>query len=500
MAKYEPKTEPYEHQRQALRAAWGRVGYGYLMEMGTGKSKVIVDEISALWLGGRIDTAVIFAPKGVYGNWARKEIPQHMPDAVREQAHVHLWRGGGSATERRELERLRTMGKLVILIVNIEAVSQSPRAMETVAAIIRSRTRVYMAVDEASTIKNPRAQRTKNLIALGRIPTVLYRRIATGSPVPRGPLDLWSQFEFLMPACLGFKSYFPFRGTYAVTKKKQFAGKVETDARTGEITRKMMDVEVVVAYRNIDELTQRVAQHAYVARKEDCLTLPPKVYTTRDVELTPEQERAYTELRDWAVTELDNGAFASVQAIITQLLRLHQISCGHLTDEQGVVHDLPTRRPDILQEVVEEAGDKVIVWCQYRHDVVRAATRLREMGRKVVEYHGGTSTDDRTAAIEAFQNGDADDFVGTPHAGGYGITLTAARTVVYYSNGYDLEKRAQSEDRAHRIGQTRSVTYVDLIARGTVDEKIIEALLKKQSIADAIMRGAVDVRMLLSGG
>lgn len=498
MGKYEPKTEPYPHQREAVNAAWGRTGYGFLMEMGTGKSKVIVDELSALWERGRIDTAVIFAPKGVYGNWPRKEIPQHMPDRVREHSHVHLWRGGGSATERRQLESLRRSQKLVILAVNIEAVSQSQRAMTEVRTFIEARRAVYIAVDEASTIKNPRAQRTKNLIDLGRIRTVAYRRIATGSPVPRGPLDLFSQFEFLLPQCLGFSSFYPFRARYAVTKKKQFAGKLETDERTGEIRRKSQDVEVVVAYQRIDELTQRVAQHAIVKRKEDCLSLPPKIFTTRDVELTPEQQRAYDELRDWAVTELDSGAFASVQAVITQLLRLHQISCGHVTDEQGVLHTLPSNRPRILQEIAEEAGDKIITWCQYRPDIERAAAALRDMGRRVVEYHGGTSTDDRSRAILEFQEGDADDFVGTPHAGGYGITLTRARTCVYYSNGYDLEKRMQSEDRAHRIGQEFPVTYVDMIARGTVDEKIIEALLKKQSIADMIMRGVVDFRSILT--
>lgn len=348
-------------------------------------------------------------------------------------------------------------------------------------------------MDEASTIKNPQAQRTKFILKLGRIQGniaaagalggAIYRRIATGSPVPRGPLDLWSQFEFLQPSCLGHRSFYTFRANYAVTQRKEFGGRM---------------VEVVVAYRNVDELSRRVAEHAYVVRKEDCLTLPPKVYETRDVELSPEQQRLYNEVREWATGEVEAGKFVTATVVITQLLRLHQIVCGHVTDEEGNVHILPTRRLDVLEEVVEEAGSKVIVWCQYRQDVTRVVEKLRGMGRKVVEYHGGTSPEDRAAAIVAFQEEDADDFVGTPHAGGYGITLTAARTVVYYSNGYDLEKRAQSEDRAHRIGQNFSVLYVDLVARGTVDEKIIAALLAKKNLADIIMQGPQAIRELFA--
>lgn len=502
--RYEPKTQPYGHQTTALRQAWGRRGFGFLMEMGTGKSKVIVDEIGAAHEAGLVDIAVIFAPKGVYSNWVRKEIPTHMPDRLRDAAIVHLWQGGGTAREKEALRRLMTpRAGLRILVVNTEAISASTRALETVMDFVRSGERCYAAVDEASTIKNPTARRTKNLLKIARMPQVTMRRIATGSPVPRGPLDLFSQFEFLEPACLGYRSFFGFRGTYAVVQKKEFGGR---------------SVDVVVAYRNIEELGQRIARHAYVVKKEDCLDLPEKVYTTRDVELTDEQQRMYTEVRDWATTEIDAGRFVTATAVITQLLRLHQIVCGHVTDELGEVHDVPTRRIDVLEEVVAETSGKIIIWCQYRRDVARVVAAMRAAGRRVVEYHGGTTPEDRTLAIWKMQGegqptdplwrwgadgrvpeeDQADTFVGTPSAGGYGITLTEASTVIYYSNGYDLEKRAQSEDRAHRIGQRRSVTYIDLVARGTVDEKIIAALEKKQSIADMIMRSPEDLRRLFT--
>lgn len=502
--RYEHKTQPYGHQVEALRRAWKRPGYGFLMEMGTGKSKVLVDEATALWEAGEIDTALVIAPKGVYGNWSRKEIPAHMPDRAREHAHVHLWSGGHTARERSELDRLcRPRHGLRVLVINTEGLVTSARAADTVKRFLDSG-RCYAAVDEASTIKNPQAQRTKFLITkVGRHPNVLFRRIATGSPVPRGPLDLWAQFEFLAPACLGYRSYYPFRNTYGIVQRKEFGGRM---------------VELVVGYRNVEELGQRIAQHSFIQRKEDCLDLPLKVYTTRDVELTDEQQRLYNEVRDWATGEISAGRFVTATAVITQLLRLHQIVCGHVIDENGVGYDVPTRRLDALMEIVGEASDKTIVWCNYRTDVQKVVDRLRKEGRRVVEYHGGTDEVDRAMAVWRFQgNGNpddplwpwgpdgivpteeqADDFVGTPHAGGYGITLTAAGTVIYYSNTYDLEKRSQSEDRAHRIGQTRSVTYVDLVARGTVDEKILAALEKKQQLADIIMAGPDAIRELFT--
>lgn len=494
---YQFKTDPFEHQRLAIRSAWKRPGYAYLMEMGTGKSKVIVDEVCALREAGLVDRVIIFAPKGTYGNWVRKEIPAHMPDRHLSTSRVHLWSGGSSAREKLALAALERDDKMPILVVNTEAMSQSPRAVAAVEKFLM-RGRIYAAVDEASTIKNPNAARTKTLIRLARSPCIHFRRVATGSPVPRGPLDLWAQFEFLSPGMLGFRSYRAFMSNYAVVERKEFSGAATVNEQTGEIESRKHQVDVVVAYKNIDDLSRRVAQHAYVARKEDCLTLPPKLYAERDVELTPEQARMYQEMRDIAVTEITEGRWASVQVVIAQLMKLHQIVCGHITDEEGRLVELPTRKIDALQEILQEADDKAIVWCHYRNDVERVAAELRRTGHRVVEYHGGTSAEDRSRAIEEFQEGDAGVFLGTPHAGGYGITLTAARSVVYYSCGYDLEKRSQSEDRAHRIGQTRSVTYTDLVARGTVEERILDALRKKKHLSDIIMAGPQSARDLFS--
>ena len=204
----------------------------------------------------------------------------------------------------------------------------------------------------------------------------------------------------------------------------------------------------------------------------------------------------------------------SATAVITQILRLHQIVCGHVTDEDGKIHDIPSNRITELMEVLQESSGKVIIWARYRRDIekiIEAIATAKDSeknliygSRAAVQYHGGLSDADRTEALYRFHGQkfvnnvrvdcpvkeQAKFFVGNAQTGGFGLTLTAATTVVYFSNDYDLEKRLQSEDRAHRSGQKFSVTYVDLVAKGTVDDKIIQALRGKIDISTAIMGDA----------
>jgi SNF2 family DNA or RNA helicase len=489
---YEPKTSFFNHQRMALRAGWNKPGYGFLMEMGTGKSKVCIDNGAILYEYNSIECMLILAPKGVYNNWYVKEIPFHMPERILSSARMHLWTGGHSSKEKESLKSIMRPSKgLRILIMNTEAISASNNAYIVAEQFVTSG-KCLLIVDEASTMKNPQAIRTKKVIKLAR--HCHYRRIATGSPVTRSPLDLWSQFEILYPNCLGYKSYYAFRSRFAVMEQKSFGPK---------------KVDIVVGFRDVNHLSSLIAEHAFVVRKEDCLDLPPKMYEKRYVQLTDEQTRLYTELKSFAATEIEAGEFVSTHQVITMLLRLHQIVCGHVTSESGELHTIPTNRLDVLEEIVSEVSGKSIIWCQYRKDVDLVCERISKMGLRPVRYDGGTKTEERQQAIYRFQgelNGarcpeeaQADVFVGTPHAGGYGITLTAASTVIYYSCGYDLEKRLQSEDRAHRIGQEKSVLYVDLVAKGTVEEKIIQALQKKENLANLIMDGPARVRDLLLG-
>jgi SNF2 family DNA or RNA helicase len=248
-------------------------------------------------------------------------------------------------------------------------------------------------------------------------------------------------------------------------------------------------IQVVHKFQNLGELSETLQNFSYRVLKEDCLDLPPKVFTKRHIVLTGEQRKIYDQMKK-AATAVLNGKVTTTMTVLTQLMRLHQITCGHFTADDGSVQLIENNRIKELMSVLEETEGKAIIWANYQRDVTQIIQAIvKEYGPgSVVDYYGLTPQEERQENIKRFQNGDECRFiVGTTQTGGYGITLTKANTVIYYSNGYDLEKRLQSEDRAHRIGQTKSVTYVDLIAEDTVDEKIVKALRDKINIASEVL-------------
>jgi len=470
---YKFKTKPYEHQLKALEKSWASDTYALFMEMGTGKSKVLVDNIAILYDRGAIKGALIVAPKGVYKNWDAIEFPTHLPDHI--ECTKVLWEPTATKKKQAELDTLfDDKGDLKILIMNVEAFSTS-KGLDFARSFLNIFVgRALIGIDESTTIKNPTAKRTKNILKIGDL--AKYRRILTGSPVTKSPLDLFSQCEFLDPYHLGHASYYSFRARYANMVKRNFGGR---------------QVQLVVSYRRLDELADILDKFSYRVLKEDCLDLPEKVFTKRLIELTPEQDKAYKQMKQMALAMLDNGEVMTTVNVMTQLMRLHQITCGHFKADDGTTTALKNNRMDALLQLLEETDGKVIIWANYREDIKNIVAALKKAygDASTVEYHGGVDSTLRQEHIAQFQqkNGPTRYFVGNAQTGGYGITLTAANTVIYYSNSYDLEKRLQSEDRAHRIGQTGSVTYVDLIAENTVDDKIVKSLRNKINIANEIM-------------
>jgi SNF2 family DNA or RNA helicase len=245
----------------------------------------------------------------------------------------------------------------------------------------------------------------------------------------------------------------------------------------------------VHAFQNLAELSDKLQGFSYRVLKEDCLDLPPKIFTKRHIVLTGEQRKVYDQMKKTALATL-NGKVTSTVTVLTQLMRMHQITCGHFTADDGSTQLVESNRVKELMNVLEETEGKAIIWANYQRDItniIESIVKVYGPG-SVVDYYGLTPQEERQENIKKFQNDENCRFiVGTPQTGGYGITLTQANTVIYYSNGYDLEKRLQSEDRAHRIGQTKSVTYVDLICEDTVDEKITKALRKKINIASEVL-------------
>ena len=466
---YKFKTKPYAHQLTALEKSWNKETYAYFMEMGTGKTKVLIDNMSMLYDKGKIDGALIVAPKGVIKTWYEQELPTHLPNHI-ENVTV-LWQANITKGQQEKLESLfETETALHILVMNVEAFS-TDKGVKFASKFLNSH-KVLMAIDESTTIKTPTAKRTKNIIRLGTF--AKYKRIMTGSPVTKNPLDLYTQCEFLDPYLLDHASYYSFRNRYAVMKSMHVRGRT---------------IQVVHAFQNLAELSNKLQGFSYRVLKEDCLDLPPKNFIKRDIVLTSEQRKIYEQMKKTALATL-NGKVTSTVTVLTQLMRLHQITCGHFKADDGSTQLISNNRITELMNVLEETEGKAIIWANYQRDITNIIESIiKEYGPgSVVDYYGLTLQEDRQDNIRKFQSDPKCRFiVGTPSTGGYGITLTTANTVIYYSNGYDLEKRLQSEDRAHRIGQTKSVTYVDLICEDTVDEKITKALRKKINIASEVL-------------
>jgi len=453
----------------ALEKSWNKENFAYFMEMGTGKTKVLIDNLAMLYDKGKVDGALIVAPKGVIKTWYEQELPTHLPDHV-ENVTV-LWQPNITKTQQEKLESLFEIETaLHILIMNVEAFS-TDKGVKFAAKFLNSH-KTLMAVDESTTIKTPTAKRTKNIIDLGK--SAKYKRIMTGSPITKNPLDLYTQCEFLDPWLLDFTSYYAFRNRYAEMKTMHLRGR---------------SIQVVSEFKNLGELSETVKTFSERVLKEDCLDLPPKIFMKRHVALTADQKRIYNQMKEQALAIL-NGKMTTTMTVLTQLMRLHQITCGHFTADDGSTQAVDSNRLNELMSILDETEGKAIIWANYQLSVGEIIQRIiKEYGEdSYVHYYGLTSQEDRQDNIRKFQNDPNCRFIiGTPQTGGYGITLTQAHTVIYYSNSYDLEKRLQSEDRAHRIGQKKTVTYIDLIAEDTVDEKIVKALRDKINIASEVL-------------
>ena len=468
---YKFKTKPYGHQLDALEASWNKEVFAYFMEMGTGKSKVLLDNAAILYDKGEINALLLIAPKGVYKNWYDSEIPTHLPDHV--DTNIVLWKTSDKSKKQQLLlnSLFKPGAHLNILIMNVESFS-SGNGSDFAYKFLASHPKSMVAIDEATTIKTPTSNRTKNILSLSK--HCKYRRILTGSPVTKSPLDLYSQCQFLDPWLLDQQSYYTFKARYSICKKIQVNGR---------------QVEIVVGYRNLGELSEKIKSFSKRILKEDCLDLPEKSYVKHYVELTKEQQKVYQQMKKEAIAFLD-GKMQSSATVMTQLMRLHQITCGHFTADDGTIKDLPCSRLGELMSILENVEGKTIIWSHYTHDVRRIIKEIKKVygDDSVVDYYGATDTDSRSKNIKKFQTDDkCRFFVGTTHTGGYGITLTAGSNMIYFSNGYDLEKRQQSEARIDRIGQTKKMTYIDIMSQDTIDERIVKALRNKVNIANKIM-------------
>ena len=471
---YTPRLPPYPHQQTALDLMRGKPGFALFMSMRTGKSKVMCDEFGEIVVANRgAADLLLVAPAGVYRTW-EGELKKQWPESMLAATMTYVWESGASRAELKLLDHFLSPGDFPgprVLIVNVEALSSVDRAREACLKFLSQRTSVCV-IDESTTIKNPQSARTKFVVQkLG--PLATYRRILSGLPTPRSPLDLFSQMEFLDWRILGFRSFYSFRRRYAVLKKLYLGNR---------------SVDVVDGYQNQDELRAAIAPYSYRVTLDQVREAAPPVYTVREVPLAPEQERIYREVREAATAQLASGEHVTATEVVTQVLRLHQILCGHVVDENGTLHEVPERRTATLLELLADYDGKAIIWCSYDHDVRKVSAALaREYGEAAVARFWGGNRATREQEEMAFKNDPACRFeVATAAAGGRGRTWDVADLHVFYSNGHDLEHRDQAELRAEGVTKLVQASRVDLVVPGTVDEKILKSLRAKIDLAAAV--------------
>jgi SNF2 family DNA or RNA helicase len=478
--------KPYQHQLDILELSKDREAYALLLQQGTGKSRIIIDTAAHLYRTGHIGVSMVIAPNGVHRNWIT-EIERHWPGRL-DDCYIVPWSSTPRKAERERLEGIRTAiseHKLIWMLYNVEAFSSTKAPAH--AKMLLWASPGLVVVDESSRIKTPGAKRTKSVLRLAKI--ARFRRILTGTPITQGPLDLYAPFKFLDPNILKFTTYAAFTHHYAIMRRIP-----QPMARRGYI-------EVPAKWQRLDDLARRIAPHSSRVTKDQCLDLPPKIYQTRPVDLSPEARRIYNDLRDRYRAEFNTDPDDDARAFVTsarvkatnrlsQLMRLAQVTGGFVRDEAGqVVAIMPNAKLTALMDLLEELDTTsrgTIIWARFIPEIEALVSRLKGV-QKVVTYYGATSQDDRDLARQRFQDGDVKIFIANPAVAGLGLTLTAADTMIYFSNSFNAEDRWQSEDRAHRIGQHYNLTIIDLVATNTVDEAVRRALLTKAETADAVL-------------
>lgn len=486
------KTKPMAHQTIGCQRLHSSERFAMGAEQGTGKTWMLLEDAERRFLADELDAVLVIAPNGVHVNWVLREIPAHL-----SAPHTAtFWLSGPSKRHMATLARQLRQDpddprQLAVHAMNVDAVN-TKSGFEHARSFIETFApgRVEMIVDESHTIKNPSAKRTQRVIELGRMCRV--RRIASGTLVANSPLDLFSQYDFLAPGLLGTRSYRAFVSEYAELLPAGSALVQDIMRRTGargapQIV--MKNPDGTPRFRNLDKLSHLMAPHTFRVTKDECLDLPAKIYQTVYFDLEPDQARAYRQIaqeRNWF---REDGTIDTFTAL-TVINKLRQITSGFILldgEPVGLLRSAP--RLAALREIVESSVGSLIIWASFREEIAQISAMLRSMGEEFRTYFGDTSAADRTAAINDFQSGAARIFLGNPAAAGTGLTLTAAETAIYYSNDFNLGNRLQSEDRCHRIGTTKHVVYIDIVGRGTIDERVTAALQSKKLTAEIVMNG-----------
>lgn len=452
------------HQKEALVFSEKKPDtdfFGLFMDPGTGKTKVALEKMAKLYLERTIDTALVFAPNGVHVQWVEEQAAEHCPIPYR----ALIWSGHRRKSWQEEARFvLRKRDALLIVAINYEALT-TKNGIHFCRYLVKNR-EVGIFADESSRIRNPRAIRTRQMLALAG--DARTRVIMTGTPIAKGIENLWSQMQFLSEDILKCRTFVQFRSLYCKVRP--------VPGRRGAV--------MISGYQRVEELMSLLAPHVFVKTKEECLDLPDKIYQKSPVPLTNEQARAYETMRDELIVQLSELERVTVAHLISARAKLRQIAIGFILDQNKKATPLDSDRWDRALDHIAEAPGKTILWTSFRWCLAEWERIFKKKGIGYVRYQKGEN--------ESIRRWRADKglkiFLANPHSGGIGLNLAIADTMLYFNNTDDAEVRWQSEDRAHRIGQTQHLNIIDLYSPQTVEVKMQKQQKEKETLADIVMR------------
>lgn len=481
--------EPRDYQKKALDYTYSLKMCTYHMAMGSGKSKTVIDKLSCHYIEGHIQAIMIVCPCSVRHVWIT-QFAEHCP--VEYELVIGELKNAQNIRDVEIFESKNKISKLKVFVVGVESLQLgTSKAMVACSKYMKNNT-AAVVVDEAHDIKNPEASRSKNLMAITR--NAEYRITMTGTPVSQGILDLYGIFEFLDPNIIGIGDFWSFKNRYAILQEMNIGSRV---------------IKKVVGYQNIEELIELIRPFTFQVTKEEVAKeLPNKIYLKRYVTMTKEQAQVYKDIQKEKHTEFENNKGESVILNITHILAvftaLQQVAGGFVSRGTGEFNSsgveiretlkVTKTNPKIVEikKVISELDDteQVIIWCKFRSEALALQKELyqyrtEKFKRSSVLYLDKTA-EERREIETAMDNREIRYFISTPNSGGVGLTMNTAAYVIYYSNSLRLLHREQSEDRNHRIGQNRNVTYIDIIAENTVDEHILESLQNKKDLSEYV--------------
>jgi len=514
---YPHKQQPWKHQRELLEQTWDREYFALLWEQGTGKTKAALDTACLQYMNGLIDGLLIVAPDGVHLNWSNTEVPEHLPDALRRvtKTFAYQTKKAKNKSFKADIQKLLDHKGFAILCMSYSNFMTGD-GKKWAKKFLTERTCMY-TLDEASEIKNPGAARTKTLRASARYAKT--RRILEGTPVTQAPFDIYAPMCFLHKA---FWHDYNCADYDAFKQKHGIFQPITVNAGNRVVT-----VDKVVGYKQVDALREYLLPHVSRVLKKDVMDLPPKVFQKHRFEMSAEQWRVYNDLDKQqhamlgdvqkcpecdGTGKVDAGDYwkacdacagrgmvsdlnITAELPIVCMMRKQQVSAGYSpADEDPHLRLIGSTnvRLEELMKLVEKITGKVIIWSRFTADINLIMERFAKDGISAVRYDGQVDEDDREAAKVKFQkvaikDGGPVAFVANPAAASRGLTLHAAKTVIYYNNSFKLRDRLQSEDRAHRGGMDEHpVLYIDMMSDAPIDETIVTALRNKQDVADQV--------------